>query len=285
MPKTNRDFKNRTQNLGLNVITYSVSTDLSTTLAALQNTGASIHYLIEENGNETVKLDEKTQVSFCCGKSKFRDKPSVNEYSISIMLMNDAQSPFKKEQIDTLIARLKSIKEAFPDLDLKKDIVGLGEVAVETNSSSPRHIAPGKFFPWQQLAEQDFGLFIPTSSEEKAKTCVSPASSELEIKALQENLQSYGYAIEASGKYDDATKAWVTRFNQRYVPDPTQAIDTSIWSKASQISLDHIQQYVNAKTNGATQVAFSPGSLFNKPTAPAANTDEVSVQTASLSMK
>ena len=44
--------------------------------------------------------------------------------------MNDAESPFKPEQIDALTASLQKIRTNFPDLDMRKNIVGLGEVAI-----------------------------------------------------------------------------------------------------------------------------------------------------------
>lgn len=287
MPNDNRSFKDRTQEVAAVIVTYSSSTDKGHTLATLNDRGASVHYLIEENGRQTYQLDQSKQVSFCCGKSGFRGKSSVNEFSINIMLMNDSMSFFKEEQISKLIESLEKIKEAFPHLDLKKDIAGLGEVAVQPDQPSPRHIAPGKFFPWEQLAQQGFGLFLATTPEQKAEICISPASSEAEILDLQTKLRAYGYAIEASGIYDEATKAWVTRFNQRYVPDETNQLDASLWSKASQLSLEHIQQYLNTKTNIVTQLPSSQNSFFNQPSAPAAanTTDEVRVQTPTLNLK
>jgi N-acetyl-anhydromuramyl-L-alanine amidase AmpD len=281
MPNDNRDFKNRKQEIGLIVLTYSVTTDKGVTLATLNDNGASIHYLLEENGRQTYKLDQSNQVSFCCGKSEFRGKSSVNEFSINIMLMNDSESPFKQAQIDKLISTLGKIKEAFPHLDLKIDIAGLGEVAVQKDSPSPRHIAPGKFFPWEQLAQHGFGLFLSTTPEQKAEVCISPESSEPEILALQTKLKEYGYAIASNGVYDDATKAWVTRFNQRYVPDSTQQIDASIWSKASQLSLEYIQNYKNELKQAITQTTASAPSLFKVPS----NSDIQSTDTVDAEQK
>jgi N-acetylmuramoyl-L-alanine amidase len=203
-----------------------------------------------------------------------------------MMLINNAQSVFQEAQITKLIDFLQDLAQRYPNLDLKKDIAGLGEVAVQNDQPFPRHIAPGKFFPWEQLAQQGFGLFLATTPEQKAEICVSPTSPEAKILDLQTKLRGYGYAIEASGIYDDATKAWVTRFNQRYVPDETNQLDASLWSKASQLSLEYIQQYLNTKTNIATQLPSSPNIFFN-PSAPAAanTTDEVRVQTPTLNLK
>lgn len=289
MPTVNRDFKNRTQDVGLIVITYSVSTDMGITLATLNTNGASIHNLFEETGRETYKLDQNTQVSFCCGRSRFRNKPSVNEFSINLMLMNDAKSPFKPEQIDALKASLQKIQTNFPDLDMRTNIVGLGEVAtieaklIEKDSKQdyvvklggeqvflekgegkifPRHIAPGKYFGvvWELLAKANIGLFQETTTEEKETPYFNGNNpSKDEVSNLQHKLITYGYPLEKSGIYDKATKEWIIRFNEHYVPDPSllksdnnsTPIDPRVWSVASEKSLDYILTCLNTKTNTA----------------------------------
>lgn len=275
------------------VITNSVSPTPEKALLALYRDGnsASVHYFIRKNGKQDQFHLEDNQ-SFTCGRSKFGEEESLNKTAISVMFINTGNEAYTEEQKAKFKAYLADFKERNPHIDLKINLVGLCEVATLIKEDVPagegkifpRHEAPGKLFFWEELAELGFGLFVPTTVQQKTEIWVSPSSSEPEIKGLQENLQKYGYAIEASGKYDDATKAWVTRFNQRYVPGNTQELDAS-WTKASQISLDHIQQYINEKTNAATQVVSSQSSLFNKPTAPAANTEEASEQTATLSMK
>jgi len=248
----NKNSKPRTVQPNLVVLTYSVLPDLKDTLIALNKGGASVHYIIEEDGRQTQFADDATQQTFCCGNSKFKDQPSLNSVSINVMLINDANSAFRSEQIKKLISFLQDLAQRHPHLDLKKDIVGLGEIAVEKNKSYPHYQAPGKHFPWETLALNGFGLFMVTTPEQKAEVKVSPASSESEVLSLQKELKEYGYAIENTGVYDEATKAWVTRFNERYVPDATKQLDASIWSKASQLSLEHIQNHIHSKTPAAT---------------------------------
>jgi N-acetyl-anhydromuramyl-L-alanine amidase AmpD len=287
---TNKNSKPREYNLQptLVVLTYSVLPNLKETLFILNNHGASVHYMIEENGNQIQFTNDATDQTFCCGKSEFRGQTSLNQVSITIMLINDAQSVYKQQQITKLIDFFQDLAQRYPHLDLKKDIAGLSEVAVQKELPSPRHIAPGRFFPWEQLAQQGFGLFLATTPEQKAEICISPASSQLQILTLQNKLRDYGYAIEANGNYDDITKAWVTRFNERYVPDPTQQLDAGLWSKASQLSLENILAYTHTKTNiaNASPLLSSQSSLFNQASLPTAKTmDEVTVQTSMLNMK
>ncbi|BBJ31661.1 hypothetical protein RAS_07700 [Rickettsia asiatica] len=83
------------------------------------------------------------------------------------MLINDAKSDFPEEQIGQLCKFLKDIKLRYPDLDLKHDLVGLGEVTV--NREGNAHIAPGSKFPWKELAEAGFGRYFETTQEQKSK--------------------------------------------------------------------------------------------------------------------
>jgi N-acetylmuramoyl-L-alanine amidase len=297
MPTENRDFKNRTQGVGLIVITYSVSTDKGITLATLNSNGASIHNLFEETGRETYKLDQNTQVSFCCGRSRFRNEPSVNEYSINLMLMNDAESAFKPEQRDALTASLQKIRTNFPDLDMRKNIVGLGEVAIieaqlvakdgqqvylvelggeqvileeGEGKTFPRHIAPGKYFGvvWEKLAKDyNIGLFKETTTQEKKTPYFNGNNpTQAEVLILQDKLITYGYPLDKSGIYDKATKEWIIRFNEHYVPDPSllksdnnsTVIDPRVWSVASEKSLDYILNHINTKTNTVNSSLFKP---------------------------
>lgn len=284
----NKNSKPRTEQPNLVVLTYSVLPNLKETLFALNSRGASVHYIIEENGNQIQFTNDATQQTFCCGKSEFRNQTSLNEISINMMLINDAASIFKQEQITKLIAFLQDLAQRYPSLDLKKDIAGLGEVAILKKEDVPagegkifpRHIALGKDFPWKELADRDFGLFLETSETQKSEKYIDDKSTREKILALQGRLKEYGYGIETSGIYDEATKAWVTRFNQRYVPDATQQLDASLWSKASQLSLEHVLNYINENKKVVTQtLASSPTSLF-KPVAPD-NNDAHEAQIAS----
>ena len=281
----NKTFTIRKESPQFLILTNSVTYTLPETLLALYNNGnsRSVHYLINQEGHQDQFTDEDLQ-SFTNGKSFFRGHSSLNQTAVNVMLLNNGNESYTEAQKDKLKAFLIDFRERNPGIDLKINLLGLGEVATVEKSDVPegegklfpRHQAPGKIF-WlelvEELAKQGFGLFIPTTLNEKAEALVSPASSPCDIIQLQNNLRDYGYALEASGKYDEATKAWVTRFNERYVPDATQTIDASIWSKASQKNLDNILHHLQVKT--CTQHLQSH-SLFRR-VAPTSDVDMVDV--------
>lgn len=245
----NKNSQPRTEGVDSVVLTYSVLPDLKETLFTLNKHGASVHYIIEEDGNQIQFANDLTQETFCCG-TDLEGSISHNQVSINVMLINDGESVFKENQIDKLIVFLQDIKGRYPHLDLRNRIRGLGEVAIK-GGVFPHHIAPGKFFPWEQLAQSSLGLFLSTTPEQKHKVYISPESSKEEILNLQLRLKLYGQKfdygyryIEANGVYDDLMKAWVTRFNERYVPAPEggRIIDVSLWSEASHLNLKYIYE-------------------------------------------
>ena len=184
---------------------------------------------------------------FFAGKSSWRGEPGVNGYGIGIMLVQDLRdvgdknastSPledfrdhfkeFPEIQIDQLVALLRDIRERCPDINLKTDLVGLGEVA-------QKHIAPGPKFPWKVLAEEGFGRFV--NYEDKSLDPLKMEEKKEEVKALQQKLQEHGYAIEVTGKLDDNTLGWIYKFNMHYVQEmhpPNQ------WSEASEFVLNEL---------------------------------------------
>ena len=127
--------------------------------------------------------NDLTQQAFYAGKSYWKGETGVNKFGIGIMLINDAKSEFLPEQISKLKLLLADIHSRYPTLDISTDIVGLGEVAA-------RHIAPGRHFPWKDLAESGFGRWIETSKEQKSVILIPPQGEKIDISNIQEKLMS-----------------------------------------------------------------------------------------------
>lgn len=200
------------------IITYSGSADLKNTLYALHgNTArASVHYLIDKEIDDDTMIakqyqehNDLTQQAFYAGKSYWKSETGVNKFGIGIMLINDAKSEFSPEQIGQLKSLLDDIHSRYPKLDITTDIVGLGEVAA-------RHIAPGKYFPWKDLANSGFGQWIETSEQQKSVILIPPQGEEVDVSDVQQKLQDHGYGIEVTGEWDIETALWFAKFNIRY---------------------------------------------------------------------
>ncbi|ABV74938.1 hypothetical protein A1C_03260 [Rickettsia akari str. Hartford] len=110
------------------VITYSVIDNINSTLEALQARGASVYYITDKDGTQYQYHNDLIDQAFYAGKSSWQGEVGVNKFGIGNMLINDAKSDFAEEQIEQLCKFLKDIKVRYPDLDLKHDLVGFGEV-------------------------------------------------------------------------------------------------------------------------------------------------------------
>ena len=215
------------------VITYSVCEgSYDKTLLTMAKSGSSVHYTIDlRNGPNEDELvayqnqhhNDVTDVAFYAGKSSWLGQPSVNEFGIGIMLVNDASSPFPDIQIDKLCRLLDDIKVRHSDIDFNTNLVGLGEVAA-------KHQAPGKHFPWAKLAVKGFGQFYETTTEQQSNTEYNNPD---EVK---EKIKAHGYPVEQIDGFITLEKL-ITTFNSRYVPEQEHL---EIWSGASQYVFDKL---------------------------------------------
>ncbi|WP_342268134.1 N-acetylmuramoyl-L-alanine amidase [Candidatus Tisiphia endosymbiont of Empis tessellata] len=221
------------------VLTYSVGNTLNSAIDTLQYNGTSVHYIIDKEPNN--KQEQQYQYhndleskAFYAGKSSWKGQEKVNDFGIGIMFINDAESAFTESQINKAIKLLEDITVRYPNLNLEENLVGLGEVA-------ERHVAPGKFFPWKQLADAGFGKFIPTTKEQAEQILIRKDDEGQKVSHVQTQLKYHGYGIEVDGKCGKQTATWFKKFNTRYVPEQ---FPPNEWSEASQFVLDELHPNV-----------------------------------------
>ncbi|WP_341754707.1 N-acetylmuramoyl-L-alanine amidase [Candidatus Tisiphia endosymbiont of Dioctria rufipes] len=215
------------------VLTYSVGNTLNSAIDTLQYNGTSVHYIIDKEPND--KEEQQYQYhndleskAFYAGKSSWKGQEKVNDFGIGIMFINDAKSAFTESQINKVIKLLEDITVRYPNLNLKENLVGLGEVAA-------RHVAPGKFFPWKQLTDAGFGKFIDTTEEQRKEILIKQGDEGEKVSYVQAQLKDHGYGIKVDGKCGDKTTTWFEKFNTRYVLEQSPPNE---WSEASQFVLD-----------------------------------------------
>ncbi|WP_341756934.1 MULTISPECIES: N-acetylmuramoyl-L-alanine amidase [unclassified Candidatus Tisiphia] len=212
------------------VLTYSVSETLNQALAALQERGASVHYIIDKDGKQYQYHNDLESKTFFAGNSSWKGQEKVNDFGISIMLINDSKDNFTPSQIGKLKECLADIKERYQDLNIMDDLVGLGEVA-------ERHVAPGKLFPWKDLAEAGFGKFIETTKGQQENILIHRGDQGEKVSNVQSQLKTHGYNISVDGKCGNKTVNWFEKFNARYVPEHELS---DSWSEADQYVLDNL---------------------------------------------
>ena len=76
---------------------------------------------------------------------------------------------------------------------------------------------PGEKFPWERLHYAGIGAWV--APQPPAAPALGPGDRGDAVADLQEALRRYGYAIEPTGTYDEATAVVVTAFQRHFRPD------------------------------------------------------------------
>jgi len=117
----------------------------------------SAHYVICKDGTIHHMLNDYLR-AWQAGVSKWGNATDINSLSVGIEIDNDGFEPFTEEQINSLLQLLDRLKKAYniPPANF----IGHADIA------PGRKVDPNKYFPWQKLAENGFGLWYDTTGVE-----------------------------------------------------------------------------------------------------------------------
>jgi N-acetylmuramoyl-L-alanine amidase len=118
------------------------------------NSQVSAHYVICKDGTVHHMLNDYLR-AWQAGTSKWGNATDINSLSIGIEIDNNGFEPFTEPQINSLLQLLDRLKRAYniPTANF----VGHADIA------PGRKVDPNKYFPWQKLAENGFGLWYDTT--------------------------------------------------------------------------------------------------------------------------
>ncbi len=139
-----KNFNHRKPNMI--VIHHTDSNDDDFTIKIFKERNVSSHYLISRTGKIIQFVDEKNR-AFHAGASYWNGFEDINSASIGIELSNDMKTQYTEEQLSSLIALIKDLKERY---NVRKDMI-VGHLDV----SPVRKIDPYVNFPWERLAQED----------------------------------------------------------------------------------------------------------------------------------
>lgn len=109
----------------------------------------SSHYLIGRDGTLYQLVDENRR-AWHAGASYWGGNSDINSASIGIELDNTGAEPYSEAQILTLLDLLRGLKTRYRIPT--GNFLGHGDVA------PGRKVDPSRYFPWQRLAIEGFGL-------------------------------------------------------------------------------------------------------------------------------
>jgi N-acetylmuramoyl-L-alanine amidase len=114
----------------------------------------SAHYVICKDGTVHHMLNDYLR-AWQAGVSKWGNATDINSLSIGIEIDNNGFEPFTEPQINSLLELLDRIKKAYNIP--AANFIGHADIA------PGRKVDPNRYFPWQKLAENGFGLWYDTT--------------------------------------------------------------------------------------------------------------------------
>lgn len=126
----------------------------------IPRTQVSSHYVISDNGEVYHMLNDYLR-AWHGGVGKWGNTTDLNSTSIGIELDNDGEEEFSIAQINSLLELLEELKEKYNIPS--ENFIGHSDIAPS------RKVDPNANFPWEQLAEEGFGLWYDVEEIENLK--------------------------------------------------------------------------------------------------------------------
>jgi N-acetylmuramoyl-L-alanine amidase len=172
----------------------------------------SSHYLVHEDGRIDQLVPEARR-AWHAGVSSWDGERDINSRSVGIEIVNPGHEfgypDFPEKQIGAVIALSRDIVER---RHIRPD-----RVVAHSDIAPGRKIDPGEKFPWARLAASGIGLWVTPAPSTEGPALATGARGE-QVAELQRLLARYGYGIEPSGDYDDATATIVSAFQRHFRP-------------------------------------------------------------------
>lgn len=170
----------------------------------------SSHYFVRENG-EVLQLVPETRRAWHAGKSYWRGVEDINSRSLGIEISN-AGHPGGLPDFTT--AQIESVIELCRDCGRRWSIAP--ELVLGHSDIAPiRKVDPGEKFPWDVLSHHGVGHYVEPSVIAGGRFFQRGDFGQ-PVEALQSMLSLYGYRLEITGSYDEATEGVVKAFQQHF---------------------------------------------------------------------
>ncbi|MDB5784919.1 N-acetylmuramoyl-L-alanine amidase [Caballeronia mineralivorans] len=193
-------------------------------LAVLTGDDVSVHYVVPdnpriENGEPVVyQLVPETERAWHAGKSEWQGTTELNAASIGIENVNVGPidtpqgrtwQPYPPAQVDALMKLAKDIVTRYQIPPTR--VVGHSDIAPQ------RKTDPGPAFPWRTLYDNGIGAWPDAATVAQHLGGRDPKAL-VDVAALQQKLQRYGYDVATDGVLDDKTRKVIAAFQMHFRP-------------------------------------------------------------------
>lgn len=196
-------------------------------LMVLTQQSVSAHYLVKAlNDKDIYQLVDENKRAYHAGVSSWRGFTQLNDTSIGIEIVNESKDvpggylfqPFPEYQISKVAALVKDIANRYQ--------IPATNILAHSDIAPTRKQDPGPMFPWKKLyTEYQIGMWYDDYTKQSfmsqlnPETFVTDSATPSFIYSYQKMLKDFGYAIDTSGEYNDATKKTITAFQYHFRPE------------------------------------------------------------------
>lgn len=202
------------------VLHYTGMQDSESALRRLCDPRAEVsaHYFVEEDGSILQCVPESRR-AWHAGKSFWKGETDLNSRSIGIEIVNPGHNwgyrPFPEAQIAAVIALCGDI--------CARHRIAPWRVLAHSDIAPERKEDPGELFPWDRLAGEGIGHFVPPVPVTGGRFFQQGESGQ-PVEALQSMLAIYGYNVPVNGVFDEQTSAVITAFQRHFRPERVDGI-------------------------------------------------------------
>ncbi len=197
-------------------------------ITVLTQQSVSAHYLVNNTGdNEIYQLVDENKRAYHAGVSAWRADKNLNDTSIGIEIVNTGYTtdtsgkrifaPFDEAQIKKVAALVKDIAVRYQ--------IPPTNILAHSDIAPTRKQDPGPLFPWKRLYDEyQIGMWYDEAAKQSfydlavSTDFPSKYNDSTFIFNVQMQLQQFGYALDFSGKWDDATKQTIEAFQYHFRP-------------------------------------------------------------------
>jgi N-acetylmuramoyl-L-alanine amidase len=197
------------------ILHYTGMEDAGEALARLcsPQSEVSAHYLVFEDAR-IVQCVPESRRAWHAGVSAWDGVSDVNSHSIGIEIANPGHefgyTDFPTAQVDAVIALCRDI------VDRRR--IAADRVLGHSDVAPARKLDPGEKFPWRTLHAAGVGHWVEPAPAGSTRGAPAIGTTGRVVGALQRDLRRYGYAIEVSTRYDEATQQVVRAFQRHFRP-------------------------------------------------------------------
>ncbi len=174
----------------------------------------SAHYVVFEDGRIVQCVPEERR-AWHAGVSSWAGESDINSCSIGIEIVNPGHEfgyrDFPLRQVAAVISLCKSIIT-------RRGPIQSDRILAHSDVAPSRKQDPGERFPWALLSESGVGHWVRPAPLDLDGPSLGPGDTGDQVTRFQRMLHAYGYGMEETGAYDDATRDVVAAFQRHFRP-------------------------------------------------------------------